>query len=408
MLLYPLYAVLFAESGLSAAQISSLFILWSVTSFALEIPSGVLADAVSRRALVVLAPLFAAAGFALWTFAPGYPAFAVGFVLWGVGGALQSGALQALVYEELARVGRQADYARLIGRSEALRSTAVVAASALAAPVAAWGGHRAVGVCSIAATMLAAAVAATLPEHRSSGGRESTQPDTDVAVVAATSPASPTLDHALDYALDHALDHGASDHGVPDHGAPDGAERGAGLRGALREVGATPGLRGLLLLSVVVTGCTAVDEYVPLLARATVPDAAAVPLLVALVTVGDVVGGLLAGRGTRWAAPAMVVAACCLAGGALSGHPAGLVPVAVAFGVFRWAMAAADAAVQHRAADRHRSTITSIAGFGSEVLAVLTFAGYAVGSGWLGPGALFAVMAVPYLLVAVPLRRVHR
>ena len=46
-------------------------------------PSGAWADAVSRRLLLCLAPLLAAAGFALWVIVPSYWAFAVGFVLWG-------------------------------------------------------------------------------------------------------------------------------------------------------------------------------------------------------------------------------------------------------------------------------------------------------------------------------------
>ncbi|MFD0774371.1 MFS transporter, partial [Streptomonospora algeriensis] len=105
VLLYPVYALLFADTGLDPAQISSLFVLWSVTAIVLEVPSGVLADLCSRRLLVALAPLFSGAGFALWTLTPGYAAFAAGFVVWGTGSAMRSGALEALVYSELAHIG---------------------------------------------------------------------------------------------------------------------------------------------------------------------------------------------------------------------------------------------------------------------------------------------------------------
>ena len=94
-----MYALLFASTGLSTAEISSLFAIWSVTSFVLEVPSGVWADAVSRRLVLTLAPLLSGAGFAAWVAAPSYPVFALGFVLWGAQGALQSGTLEALVYE---------------------------------------------------------------------------------------------------------------------------------------------------------------------------------------------------------------------------------------------------------------------------------------------------------------------
>jgi hypothetical protein len=91
----------------------------------------------------------------------------------------------------------------------------------------------------------------------------------------------------------------------------------------------------------------------------------------------------------------------CLAAGAVIGRPAGLVPVAVAFGVFQWAIVAADLRLQERISDRSRATLTSMAGFGTEVVAVLTFAGYALGSSWMGPGPLFALAAVPYAVIAL-------
>ncbi|MCC9685021.1 MFS transporter [Streptomyces sp. MNU103] len=105
VLLYPVYALLFSDAGLSVWQISSLFALWSVTAVVLEVPSGAWADAVSRRLLLVIGPLLTGAGFALWVLVPSYAAFAAGFVLWGTGGALCSGALEALVYDELERAG---------------------------------------------------------------------------------------------------------------------------------------------------------------------------------------------------------------------------------------------------------------------------------------------------------------
>ena len=83
-----------------------------------------------------------------------------------------------------------------------------------------------------------------------------------------------------------------------------------------------------------------------------------------------------------------------------------MVPVAVAFGVFQWAMVAADLRLQERITDRARATITSISGFGVEVVAVLTFAGYALGSSWLGPGPLFALAAVPYAVIALTMWRI--
>ncbi|MFD3455246.1 MFS transporter [Streptomyces sp. NPDC058691] len=352
-----MYAVLFADSGLSEAGISSLFALWSLTAFALEVPSGVWADRFSRRALLFAAPLLAGAGFALWTYQPGYASFAAGFVLWGAGTALRSGALQALVHEGLTAAGAGGAYARLIGRSQAVGTTAALAATALAGPLLGAGGYRAVGLASIAVTVLTALAALRLPERR--GG----------------------------------------------HGGPAQDEPGDGglLREALAEARHTPGVAWMLAVVSLLAGAAALDEYVPLLARATGVGASLVPLLVLLVTAGATAGGWLAGRGMRWAPAAPAAAALCLAAGAgtASGHPAGLVAVAVAFGVFDWAGAAADARLQELLGDRTRATVTSLAGLGSEAAALLLFGFWALGSRWAGPAPLFALAGLPFLVAAL-------
>ena len=72
MLLYPVYTLLFSDTGMSVWQISSLFVIWSVSSLVLEVPSGAWADATSRRRLLVIGPLLTAVTFGLWVAAPGY------------------------------------------------------------------------------------------------------------------------------------------------------------------------------------------------------------------------------------------------------------------------------------------------------------------------------------------------
>ena len=86
--LYAVYAVLFADVGLTTTEITSLLVIWSVTAFVVEVPSGAWADTVSRRGLLVLSSVLYAGCFAAWTVLPSYPSFAVGFVLWGVSSAL--------------------------------------------------------------------------------------------------------------------------------------------------------------------------------------------------------------------------------------------------------------------------------------------------------------------------------
>ncbi|WP_246239025.1 hypothetical protein [Acrocarpospora corrugata] len=114
--------------------------------------------------------------------------------------------------------------------------------------------------------------------------------------------------------------------------------------------------------------------------------------------------GRLAGRGVRWTAPGLAAAAVLLAAGAAWRTPLGFV-LAAAYGIVEWAIAAMEAALQDGLADRSRATVTSMSGLGAEVFAVLAFAGYALGSVWAAPWLLFTLAAVPYLLLAVAVRR---
>lgn len=363
MLLYPVYALLFADSGLSVGQISSLFVLWSLTGVLLEVPSGAWADAVSRRLLLWIGPLLGAVGFALWVLFPSYGAFAAGFVLWGARGALGSGALEALVYEELDRAGAADRYARLMGRAHAVGQGAVMAAMGLAGPVFAVGGYRAVGAASVLACLLCAATATRFAEHR--------RPVADGDSGAATLRAGPA-----------------------------DARRDRSVRGAL------------LLVPAVTAVWGALDEYTPLLVRETgVPEANVSHLLV-LIWAGVTAGSLLAGPaerlGRRGFAALLALSALALAVGGLSGTPAGITLVALAFGGFQLATVLADVRLQQRIEGTGRATLTSVASLGTEVVTIAVYGAYGALGSTFPHGVVFALCAVPYLLTALTMSTVAR
>lgn len=382
VLLYPVYALLFSDTGLSVWQISSLFVIWSASSILLEVPSGAWADAVSRRLLLRLAPLVSAAAFALWVIVPSYPAFAVGFVLWGAGGALASGALEALVFTELDRLGAAGRYARIIGRARTAETLAVLASIVLAAPVLAVGGYPAVGAASVLACLLAAAVATRFPEHRTPAP---TSPAPSGA--AQTNPAAT----------------GAAGGSEP---AEDDLGWWASLRAGLAEVRADPAVRSAVLLVAAVTAVWgALEEYTPLLARDTGVADETVPLLLLLIWVGVSVGGLLAPAGERLGrrgqAALLALAGLALAAGALLGRPVGFVLVGLAFCGFQLASVLAEARLQARITGPGRATVTSLAGVGTDLTIIVVYAGYGLVATAAGNGVAFAVAAAAYPLVAV-------
>ncbi|WP_327031402.1 MFS transporter [Micromonospora ureilytica] len=394
VLLYPLYVVFLADTGLSVGQIASLFVIWSAAGILFEVPSGAWADVLSRRLLLCLAPLVAAAGFALWVLVPSYPAFAVGFLLWGAGGALVSGALEALVWTELDRLGAVGRYARVLGRARTAGVLGVVVAGVLAGPVLAVGGYPAVGAASVLACLLATTVATRLPEHRASAAAR--VPVAELAMAARPVGAAPT---------------GPDE---PDPAPPANADNDGDLgwwdtlRAGVSQVRTRPPVRAaVLLVAVVAADSGALDEYTPLLALDTGVGAQAVPLLLLLLWAGVTVGGLLAPVGERLGgrgyAALLGLVGVALAGGALLRHPAGFVLLAVAFGAAQLATVLADARLQARITGTSRATVTSLAGMATDVLIIVTYAGYGLLATAAGNAVAFALTAGAYLVVALVL-----
>ncbi|WBB76425.1 MFS transporter [Micromonospora sp. WMMD1128] len=415
VLLYPLYVLLFADTGLSVGQISSLFVLWSAAGILLEVPSGAWADALSRRLLLRLAPLLTAAGFALWVLLPSYPAFAVGFLLWGAGGALRSGALEALVYTELDHLGAADRYARLIGRTRTAEVLGAVGSGLLAGPVFAFGGYLAVGAASVLTCLLAAAVAARLPERRPTATPApvpaATGPAPDGAVPALVRPASGEAVPDVRPPSGEAVPAGGSAAPPPSGGAtgeqppgePGWRDR---VRGGLAEVRAHRAVRAaVLLVAAVATIWGGLDEYTGLLARDTGVAETTVPLLLLLLWGGMTAGGLLAPLGERLSdrghAGLLVLAATATAAGALLRHPAGFLLLAVAFAAFQLATVLADVRLQARISGDARATVTSLAGMATDLTTVAFYGAYGLLAGAVGNPVAFAVAVLPYLLVAL-------
>ena len=163
LLIVPFYTVMFAEHGLSPAQIAIALAAWSATAVVLEMPAGVLADRWSRRGLLFIGQTLRAVGFLIWMLAPGFWGYLIGLMLWGLKTALMSGTFEALVYDELARLERTHDYARVIGRAHAARWAGFLTASLLAAAGVRFG-YDALLVASAAAAALSAGAALALPE----------------------------------------------------------------------------------------------------------------------------------------------------------------------------------------------------------------------------------------------------
>lgn len=118
---YAIYAILFLDFGLSAAQFAILNAVWAAAIILLEVPSGALADQVGRKNLVVLSAVLMVAEMAVicltpinaaWTF----PLLILNRLLSGAAEAAASGADEALAYEAMPEDDRDNAWSHLTGK----------------------------------------------------------------------------------------------------------------------------------------------------------------------------------------------------------------------------------------------------------------------------------------------------
>ncbi|MFE6922685.1 MFS transporter [Nocardia sp. NPDC057663] len=394
--IYALYGVLFADHGLSTAQISLLLALWSVTAFVLEVPSGAWADTVSRRALLVLSSLLQATCFALWMLAPSFLGFALGFVVWGVASSLESGTFEALIYDDLVARGQPSAYASIMGWARGAQETTVLVAILAAAPLFALGGYPLVGWVSVVIALLHTLTAVALPSA-------------PVAISAG----------AVDD-LDDEPPGPAGPHVVPGS-ALSGAEPGglsryvAMLRTGTAEAFRVRRVRRGVLLGALLYGVTAFDEYFGLLAVSGGSSTSASALLVGVTVVGSLAGSLLAGRTeavpARWLAAALFVAGILFIGGALAVGAAltagswllwaGFAGIGIAYGIDFNIEVVAGARLQDAIAGPARATVLSFSGLLSEIVALLVFGFVAAATQWLTMSATIALLGTVLLVAAL-------
>jgi MFS family permease len=123
--IYPLYAIMFGEHGVSPFELSILFAVWAATGLVLEVPSGALADRFSRKWLIVLSALFKSGAFLSWYLWQEFTGDLTGFILWSVGSSIRSGAWEALLFDLMTRWGERLKFPATYGRIRAAATAGV-------------------------------------------------------------------------------------------------------------------------------------------------------------------------------------------------------------------------------------------------------------------------------------------
>lgn len=345
--IFWLYALLFADSGQSVAEISALFAIWSSVGIVAEVPSGALADRWSRRGSVVASGFVIAGGFAVWTVLPTFAGFTAGFVLWGLGASLASGALEALLYDGLDEFGVAGSYPRVNGDLNAIAQLAQIPAGLAAGALYELGGYPLVGWVSVGCCLASSVPALFLPEPR-------------------PAPAVPDGD-------------GSSLGGTHD-------EPGwwVTMADGIQESARAPGVAVAVLAVAVLGGVDAIEEYFPLVAAGAGIPTAVVPLALLVVPVAGALGSAAGGwvRG-RAGVVLLVVSAAGLGLVALTTHPAGLIGIIVFWGPYQAVLVSVESRLQDRICGRTRATVSSVASLGTEFSGIMQFGAWALGGAGL-------------------------
>jgi len=97
----PFLYLFFLEKGITFLQIGTLITIREISRNILEIPAGILADALGRRRAMISAFVFYLISFLLFYFSSGYPVFVLAMLFYSFGDAFRTGTHKAMIFEYL-------------------------------------------------------------------------------------------------------------------------------------------------------------------------------------------------------------------------------------------------------------------------------------------------------------------
>jgi len=152
--------------GLSFRDITLLqawFVFWM---FALEVPTGAVADYFGRKVSIIIGCVAFILGIIVYGIAPRFELFLIGEFLWALSRALISGADGAVVYDTLLGDNREGDSKKIFGRFRSFFLVGMAVGSPIGSVIAHFIGLREVLFFMILPATLALAVSLTLNEPK--------------------------------------------------------------------------------------------------------------------------------------------------------------------------------------------------------------------------------------------------
>ncbi|WBW97513.1 MFS transporter [Oceanirhabdus sp. W0125-5] len=123
-----LWMIYLATKGVSLVQLGILESIFHITSFFMEIPTGMIADIFGRKTSVLMSRVISFISLIILFIGNDYYVFMISFILSALSYNLESGAGEALIYDSLKEVGEEKGFIRVSSKIELVRNLSSIAA----------------------------------------------------------------------------------------------------------------------------------------------------------------------------------------------------------------------------------------------------------------------------------------
>ncbi|MBN2899925.1 MAG: MFS transporter, partial [Clostridia bacterium] len=113
-----IWVLYLAYKGMSLVEIGLLESIFHLTSFTMELPTGIVADCFGRKTSRIVGRIMAFLSTLLMIQTASFTGFAIAFVIQALAYNLESGAGDALIYDTLLTLHEEGDYMKIKGRQE--------------------------------------------------------------------------------------------------------------------------------------------------------------------------------------------------------------------------------------------------------------------------------------------------
>ncbi|NQV17936.1 MAG: MFS transporter [Armatimonadetes bacterium] len=117
LIIGPILVPYMLFKGMSYSQIMLLQSISAISVFIFEIPTGTIADKISRKLSLSLGGIFLGMGLLLYIIFKSFYIFAIAEIIFGIGLTFNSGADAAILYESLKKLDRKKEYQKMEGHA---------------------------------------------------------------------------------------------------------------------------------------------------------------------------------------------------------------------------------------------------------------------------------------------------